>query len=224
MRSVLAASALALSVLLLGCSSDDPVGPSAAQAEIRVAHLSPDAPAVDVWVDNARTLTNVPFKAVSDYLLVPAGSHRIQVTPTGATAPVVIDATVTLSGDTSYTVAATGLLGAGDLSPVVLIDERDPPRNTARVRFVHAAPDAPAVDITADNGPYVFTNVAFREAQGYKSVNSAGYSLQVRPAGQGTVVLNVDRAVFRNNESYTVWAVGRLSNGSLAALVTQDDF
>lgn len=52
-------------------------------ANVRVAHLSPDAPAVDVYVDGAAVLEDVPFGAVSDYLELPAGSHTIEVAPAG---------------------------------------------------------------------------------------------------------------------------------------------
>lgn len=223
MRSLLAVPVLALCALLLGCSdSDDPVGPGASLAAVRVAHLSPDAPAVDVWVDGERVLGGVPFKAVSDYLVVPVGSHRIQVTPANATVPVVIDATLTFAAGSATTIAATGLLS--DLEPIVLSDELDAPGNAARVRFVHASPDAPAVDITANGGPVVFSNVAFREFEGYGSVGPGTYSLQVRPAGQTPVVLNLEGITFAAGRAYTAFAVGRLADGSLGAVLVEDDF
>ena len=224
MRPVLALSAVALSIVLLGCGDSDPVGPRITESEVRIAHLSPDAPPVDVWVDGTRVLSSVPFKAVSDYLTVEAGTHRIQVTPAGASEPVVIDATVTLAGTTSYTVAATGLLGTGDLSPVVLIDERGARSDEARVRFVHAAPDAPAVDVAANGGPVIFRNVSFRQSEGYLSVDPGPYSLQVRPAGATTVVLNLENITLRGNDSYTAFAVGRLGDGSLTAVLVEDTF
>ena len=45
--------------------------PVAAQDEafVRVVHASPDAPNVDVWVDGAAALTEVPFTGVSDLRL-----------------------------------------------------------------------------------------------------------------------------------------------------------
>jgi len=88
-------------------------------AQLRVAHLSPDAPAVDVWVNGERTLTDVPFQGISDYLSLPAGEYRVQVSPAGQTEPIVIDATVALEAGTAYTMAATGLL-AGALALAAL--------------------------------------------------------------------------------------------------------
>ncbi|MCA9298922.1 MAG: DUF4397 domain-containing protein, partial [Phycisphaerales bacterium] len=95
---------------LAGCGDDDPTGPAAGSSAVRVGHLSPDAPAVDVWVDGSVALSGLTFREFSDYVDLSAGSHRVQVTPTGASTPIVIDATLTLEDGKSYTVAATGLL------------------------------------------------------------------------------------------------------------------
>jgi hypothetical protein len=43
-------------------------------ARVRVAHMSPHAPNVDVYVDGSVALEDVPFGAVSDYLDVPPGA------------------------------------------------------------------------------------------------------------------------------------------------------
>src|SRR5690242_6965489 len=44
-----------------------------ATAKVRVVHASPDAPAVDVWVDGSKVLSGVTFFTASDYLDLPAG-------------------------------------------------------------------------------------------------------------------------------------------------------
>ena len=67
-------------------------------ARVRVLHASPDAPNVDIYLDDTKVdaLTNVPFKAISAYLSVPSGAHNVKVVPTGGTVTdAVIDAGVT---------------------------------------------------------------------------------------------------------------------------------
>ena len=51
-------------------------GAQAEPAQVRVAHFSPDAPAVDVYVyvNDDRVLSGVKYKTVSKYLELPAGS------------------------------------------------------------------------------------------------------------------------------------------------------
>src|SRR5688572_6818439 len=86
-----------------------PAASAQGNALVRVVHASPDAPAVDVYVDGAKALTNVPFFTASDYLPLPAGEHRFQVTLTGNAADqAVIDAKATVEAGKAYTVAATG--------------------------------------------------------------------------------------------------------------------
>ena len=112
-RSGRLAAVLALPLLAAGCNDDDdnitaPEGEMGI-ARVRVVHLSPDAPAVDVAVNGTVAVQGAAYLDFTDYLQVPAGDARITVTPAGATSPVVIDATVPLGANASYTIAATGL-------------------------------------------------------------------------------------------------------------------
>ncbi len=46
---------------------------------LRLAHLSPDAPLVDLVVDDELVLRDVAFSDVTGYLLLPAGRHELRV-------------------------------------------------------------------------------------------------------------------------------------------------
>ncbi|BCP67396.1 DUF4397 domain-containing protein [Thermus thermophilus] len=89
-------------------------------AMVRVAHLSPDAPAVDVLVNGQRAITGLAFKEVTPYIPLPAAKVRVQVVPAGQDAPVVIDAELDLKVGVYYTVAATGFLA--QIRPQVYTD------------------------------------------------------------------------------------------------------
>jgi len=178
-----------------------------ANARIRVAHASPDAPAVDVWVDGALTLEGLAFEDISDYLTVMAGQHAIQVVPAGLTEPAVISATLTFNADVDYTIAATDELV--NITPIVLIDDNSKPaEGKAHVRFVHFSPDAPAVDVALAGGAVLFSNVSFQEDSAYLPVDVGTYDLEVRPAGTPTVVLPLPGVVFKAGRVYTVFAMG----------------
>lgn len=223
-KAFMSALAFALAFMVIGCSDDNGTSASPmAMGEVRVAHLSPDAPNVDVAVDGAVVLSNVPFRAVSDYLELPSGPHNVTVTPAGASAPVVIDANVDVIANASATVAATGLLSDGDLQPLPLIDDRMT-NGQAKVRFVHTAPDAPAVDIAVPGGQVVpgFRNIAFRESSNYVRLDAGTYDLDVRVNGTRTVALSLEGVTLAPGTNYTVFAVGLLADGSLDALITVD--
>lgn len=191
------------------------------QARVRVVHASPDAPAVDVWVNGDVAFSNAPFKGITDYASLDPASYQVQVTPTGASTPVVIDATLDLAADTDYTVVAVGQLA--NIEPLVLVDNNAAPAaGKAHVRFVHASPDAPAVDIAVKGGPVLFENVAFKGVGDYLPVDAGTYDLEVRLAGTTTVALEVPGVTLDNQAVYTVFAMGLAGDGTLAAVPSVD--
>ncbi|WP_121821148.1 DUF4397 domain-containing protein [Halostella salina] len=186
-------------------------------AAVRVAHMSPNAPNVDVYVDDSAVLEDVPFGAVSDYLDVPAGDRQVEITAAGDADTSVFSGTVPVEVDTDYTVAATGEVGDDadePFEPLVLEDDNsDPGSDTARVRLVHASPDAPAVDVTlAANGDALYDGVEFGES-GYVEVPAGDYTLQVRgdtESNDGDVVAEFDVSL-AGGTVYTAFAAGYLS-------------
>jgi LPXTG-motif cell wall-anchored protein len=185
-------------------------------ARIRVVHASPDAPAVDVWVNGAVAFSNAPFQGITDYAALDAGTYNVQVSPTGATEPIVIDADLDLAAGSDYTVVAVGLLA--DIEPLVLMDNNAAPAaGMAHVRFVHASPDAPAVDIAVTGGPILFSNIAFKGTGDYLPVAAGTYDLEVRIAGTETVALSVPGVALAEGNVYTIFAMG-LAGGEPALM------
>jgi hypothetical protein len=186
-------------------------------ANVRVAHLSPNAPNVDVYVDGSVVLEDVPFGAVSEYLEVPAGEREIEITAAGDADTSVFAGAVPVEADTDYTVAATGELGDmadQTFEPLVLEDDNsEPGSDTARIRAVHASPDAPTIDITtASNGDALFDAVEYGES-GYVEVPAGEYTLEIRgdtDASDGDVVAEFDVSL-AGGQVYTAFAAGYLS-------------
>jgi hypothetical protein len=176
------------------------------KARVRVVHASPDAPAVDVLVNDGAAFTNAPFKGITDYASLDTGTYNVKVVPTGETEPVVIEADLALEAN-DYTVVAVSLLE--NIEPLVLVDNNsEPAEGKAHVRFVHASPDAPAVDIAVKGGPVLFSNVAFKEIGDYLPVDAGTYDLEVRLAGTETVALDVPGLSLAAGTVYTVFAMG----------------
>jgi hypothetical protein len=195
----------------------------AGEARVRVAHLSPDAPAVDVWVDGAKAFENLAFEDISDYAILPSDIYDIEVVPNGATTPVVISATLDLKANMDYTVAAVNELAS--IEALVLEDDNTLPAfGMAHVRFVHASPDAPAVDITLPDGTPIFSDIEFKEVGAYTPVPATTYDLEVRLAGTDTIVLELDGLEFMNKTVYTVFATGYATGGTpaLNAILSED--
>jgi hypothetical protein len=209
---------LAAGALTAACSDDNNTAPNGGEAMVRVVHASPDAPDVDVLVDGATVLSDVPYLAASDYLAVPAGDRNLKVNA-ASTTTTVIDADLSLMDGTDYTVIASGL--AADIEPLVLEDDNSAPAaGNVRVRAVHGAPSAPAVDIyiTAPGADLstetpTLSNVQFRGASDYIEAPAGDYQVRVTPAGTKTVVIDSGTLGLASGQVRTAVAVDAAGGG-----------
>jgi hypothetical protein len=187
-----------------------PVGASAYvvsdnRAAIRVAHFSPNTPAVDVFlkapgsansVDN-RALQNLAFPAASSYLALVSGSYDASVALAGTLTGVLNLNGAALAANTSTSVLAIGLLngtGAQALQLAAYADDRVPEAGQAKVRVIHLAPDAPAVDVVVLSAGAVaatpVSNLSYPSATAANLQLTPGtYTLAVVPHGATTPIL-----------------------------------
>jgi hypothetical protein len=171
-----------------------------------VIHASPDAPGVDLFVDNARVDSNLTFLENTGYLTVAAGIRTVKVNVTGTIVPV-IQGPVPVTAGVVYSVFAAD--SAASIFPLLLVDTlTTPAAGKAHVRFVHLSPNAPAVDITLEDGSVVFGNRSFSQYTGFLPVDAGAYVLQVREAGTTNVVLTLPSVVLAAGKIYTVYAKG----------------
>jgi len=190
---------------------------------LRLAHLSPDTPQVDVTVsafgtpEGAQVIKGVGYGDVSAYQQIEPGTYTIAMRPAGAdpnTDPV-ISATLDAVEGGAYTVAGLGAFA--DLALRVLNDDISlPPAGQARMRVVNAAPLAGVLSIHRDAAP-VIENAAFGDASSYTTVPSGPATLTVAPAGTASTTLPV---TLEAGGVYTVLVLQR--DGVLSAAVRLD--
>jgi hypothetical protein len=213
---------------LTACGDDENTNPTGATARLRVVHASPDAPDVDVLVDNAAVLTGVPYLTASDYLDVAAGSRNLKVNA-ASTSTTVIDAAVTLADGLDYTVIAGGLVSA--IEPIVLTDDNStPPAGRVRVRAIHGAPSAPAVDVyvTAPGTDLTqetpaLSNVVFGDVSDYIEAPAGTYQVRIAAAGSKTVVIDSGPLTLSSGQVRTAIAVDAAGGGAPFGLLLLED-
>ena len=107
-------STLVFSTLAFG--QDAPADTTADMARVRVAHLSPNAPIIDIGLTSTLeggesltpdTLQGLSYETVTDYLEVPPGEYTVTVFSDGA---VVMEDVYVLGPGFAYTLAALGLV------------------------------------------------------------------------------------------------------------------
>lgn len=187
---------LAVTAVTAGTVLVIPTGAGAAEnGLLRLAHLSPDTPAVDVYVDSVAdpgdgtallTVPGVGYGTISEYQNVPAGVYAVSMREAGAdpATPPVLSTTVQVGTDSARTVAGVGRFA--DLGLEVLEDDLAlPPSGQSRVRVVSAAANAPTVDASA-GGTEIAGDLAFAEAGEYTTVPAGSGRLQVTVDGEPT--------------------------------------
>ena len=193
--AVVAAVVLAVSAVPAVARAE--AGPG--QAMVRVAHFSPDASYVDVYMvslNRRQLFPNVFYKSVSGYWAVAAGPFTYEVRGAGAApeSEPVIQVKGNLAAGGSYTVAAVGRRDR--LQGLLLRDDLAPAApGKAKVRFLDAAFDPPVVDIGVAGGPVLASRLAYPEPTGYRQLDSGRYRVEVRRAGAGGVLVEGTVAV-----------------------------
>jgi uncharacterized surface protein with fasciclin (FAS1) repeats len=195
---------------------------------IRVAHFSPDTPAVDIYVNGEAAITDLAFPSITDYVTLPAGSYELAVAPAGTSIAdaAIGPATFDLPAGAVLTIAAIGSLEAGTLAPAVIPDNVSPlAEGSARVTAFHAIEDAPAVDVRA-NGNLLISRLAYPGTQFNNDgvfeldVPAGTYDITVVPAGaREPVVLDLSGTTLEAGTYYFVAAVGTLAAPQAALAV-----
>jgi len=212
--------ALAVSITaftFVGCDDEeDPMQPVPSNSSTMVIHASPDAPGVDILVDNTVAGTNLTYLQNTPYLTLPSGTRNIKVNVTG-TSTTVIEGNINFAKDKSYSIFAVD--SVANIEPLVLEDNLAAPASgKVHVRFIHLSPDAPAVDITLADGTVVFGNVAFKGSTAFTPLDGGNYNLQVRLAGTATVVLDLGSVTLPTGKILTVYARGFVAGIGAQAL------
>lgn len=178
---------------------------------VRVVHTSPNAPALDIYVDGSPAIPGLAFGQVSDQIQIPAGRHRLEAfpMPAGGVGIPLTAGDVEVRPGEDYTLAAVGL--PHDLGIMTLLDSTPAPGpNTAKVRVLHASPDAPAMDLVVVRGPALFRGVGFRQATPWEEVHAGMVDLDLRVSGTARIVVSIPDQTLAGGNLYTFVALGLL--------------
>jgi hypothetical protein len=158
---------------------------------VRLAHLSPNTPAVDVYLysfgDSSADLVlhHVGYGVVSPYESLAAGEYTVamRAAGAGATTKPVLSATLTVARGGAYTVA--GLGPESGLRLQVLKDQLSTPPGKVLVRVIQASLKQHVVTVTWHGEPAV-ANLAFGSVSAYQAVSPATASLLVSGGSETT--------------------------------------
>jgi hypothetical protein len=190
--------------MALGLAGLFGIGASAASAStgtgyLRLAHLSPNTPAVDVYLYSFGdpsamvVLKHVAYGEVSPYEQVAAGEYTVAMRSAGAAASSkpVLSTTIDVTAGDAYTVAGMGPFAGIRLQ--VIDDRLTTPPNKALVRVIQASMHQTKVTVTAGSTT-LGRNLDFTAVTRYKAVSP------------GTVTVNAAGTTEHGSTQFTLAA------------------
>jgi len=227
-------------IALAGCGDDSDTMET---INLRVAHLSPDAPAVDLCVKlgsgsftgpvlkGLGVTAGLAYSQVTRYLTLDAGQYTARlVAPNAADCSTSLASLPdyvlpSLSGGTYATAAAVGLVGGTPAFTVKpFVDDHTAPAGQTALRFVHASPGTPNVDVGVGSGASfapIFTNVAYPDTGSGMGIDANGYyatapltnaTVSARVHGTTTDALVIPGVDLAAGDTATAFAIGILGD------------
>lgn len=209
-------------------------------ARLQVLHAVPQDITVDVYLTEfdadiaaEQPAATLDYSEDTGQFEVPAGDYQVTITAAGDAEAVVFQSEeLTLASGADLLLAATTSAGANQSDAPIALLLADGEGSSviysqtagADIRVVHAAADAPNVDVHLDEvtAEPAIADLAFGDFAGYVNLPAADYDVLVTPNGDNTVVIEAP-ATLENAAQYTVMAVGELGNDTLTAAVFADE-
>lgn len=138
------------------------------EGAVRIVHLAPDVPTVDVYVNDDLAFEEIdPFATETGYLDYEPGTYPVAFTPTGEGLDAAVFETEVTLETGEYTLAAIGEVCSLTDRPFELVsledDNSQPAAGETRIRIMHASPDAPALTVRTEAGATIGEDIAFGE-------------------------------------------------------------
>ncbi len=202
-------------------------------ALVRLLQLSPDTPAVDVYV-NDETLTspifsNVAFGDLTGYLDFPGVETEVDITAAGDTGTVLLEEQVDFALGLEQTYFITGL--SGNLSASVTADSLRSVSTEVRLRLIQGAPIITGVDVyvvetgtalTTDTVPFV-QSLGLGVATTFQSILPGDYDVWfTQPGDVAATVLGPRPLTLVEGGVYTLVARNSDTGSSVQFLLIND--
>ncbi|MCU0512526.1 MAG: DUF4397 domain-containing protein [Anaerolineae bacterium] len=178
-------------------------------ARLRAGHFAPGAPDFDLYLNGAAVLDVLPYPTLSEYVAVAGGTLEVALVIAGEPLnAAVLRQSLTVAPGSLVTLMAIGSLDTGTFRLQVIAENTAPLRPAlARVAIFHAVPDAPFINLIA-NQTLLVDRLAFPGAfagggDGFFSVDvlATDYTMQVelndaRTLNLGTIRMGAGRSYF----------------------------
>jgi hypothetical protein len=177
-------------------------------ARLRLAHASANAPRMDLYLNDVKAFTGLGFGNATESIALPAGDYAVALYPSDAdpatTSP--LGGALTLNPGEARVLVVMG--SSSEVQLVAFGEDITPPSaGTARVNFIHAVPDAPAVNLVLDDDTVLIENLAFGSQSVGMEMSPARYEVRMTDATSGQDLLQLSRTELMAGRAYTTVVV-----------------
>ncbi|GAA3451360.1 DUF4397 domain-containing protein [Dactylosporangium matsuzakiense] len=206
LAALAAAALLGLGLTVVGAAP----AVAAGVGYVRLAHLSPDTPPVDVYLSSVngavaqQKFDAVGYGTVSKYLPLPPGTYAVAMRKVGdpASAAPVLSTQATVEEGKAYTVAGTGKFA--DLGLRVISDDLGlPSGGKAKVRVIQASVKQPVLNVAMASGTKIADGVQFATTTDYLPCDPGKWTLRLSPPS-GTAAVTTVSAPLKAGAVYSL--------------------
>ena len=176
---------------------------------VRFLHAIPEGEDVDIYINNLPFYKGLDFTEFSPYVYVPQGNYTVTVYIEDTKENPILNEKINVNVNELVTISITGDGENIKLLPVVEETEVVSGSN-AKVRVVHLSPNAPAVNISADNKE-LFENVKYMDVTPYIAIQAKDYVVNLEEARTNRI-MRQNRVTVNQGRIYTFYAVGNIPN------------
>jgi hypothetical protein len=205
--------------------------PSTATAEkhdlamVRVVNALAGGAPIDISAGDSLAFGGIKYKDATPYREIADNmfNFKLRAGAANGTKPLA-ENRENLNDGGHYTIVAMPDQGGPDKANLRVLDDELKPiaLEHARVRFINAVPSGRDVDVILKSvSEPLFKGVNFKSEAGWKEVDPASGTLEVRPDGKETVITTVKDVKLEGGKSYTFVLTGK--NGKYDVIKIVDD-
>jgi hypothetical protein len=193
------------------------------ESRVRMLHASPGAPPLSLLVGELEAVQNLAYRRANDYQPWTAEGYDLRVEPTMDRGRSLAATAVRLTAGRATSLL---VLGRGSQTAIVPLDDdlSRPVHGQAKVRFVHAAPEAPSLKVSrlGAGGSVLDERLGYGLASESFSLPTGFASFALRPADGGSEQGRVEEVWLKAGAVYSIVVLPGELPGTVDAWVLRD--
>lgn len=175
-------------------------------ANIRFLHAIPDAPNVDIYLNNKLIYSNIAFGSITKYISVAPQTYNVQLYKSGTSSKPLISETIEVLPNSISTLNVTY---EDKMIAFFTIDDTHPKSNPllSFVRFINLAPTAPLLSLRLPEGLVLFDEASYLETNDYYPTSPALYNFVVSTS-DGEFEKYINNIDLKKDMYITIYMIG----------------